>query len=57
MNHHLIVVHEFGGYKKGQKITAADEVALVLASPQHPHVVKIVAPEEPAETEHTDEAE
>lgn len=54
VSHHLIVVHEFGNYAKGTKITEADEVALVLASPQHTNVVKIAAPEAqpPALDEH-----
>ncbi|MBR0693674.1 hypothetical protein [Bradyrhizobium lablabi] len=47
MRHHLIVVHEFGQYAKGDKIIASDEVAKVLDSPQHTHVVKIAAPDEP----------
>jgi hypothetical protein len=47
VNYHLFVVHEFGPYKKGHKITAPDEVAMVLASPQHPHVVKVAAPVTP----------
>lgn len=47
VRHHLIVVHEFGQYAKGDKIIASDEVAKVLDSPQHTHVVKIAAPDEP----------
>lgn len=46
MSHHLIVVHEFGNYTKGQRISEAHEVAKVLESPQHTHVVKIAAPAE-----------
>lgn len=47
MNYHLVVTQDFGAYKKGHKITAADEVAMVLAGPQHPFVNKIAAPPEP----------
>ena len=46
MKYHLIVVHEFGRYAKGHMITEADEVAMVLASPQHTNVNKIAAPED-----------
>jgi len=42
--YHLIVVHEFGNYTKGQKITDEAEVAAVLASHNHTGVVKIPAP-------------
>lgn len=45
MDYHLVVIQDFGNYKKGQQIQAADEVAMILAGPQHPHVVKINAPE------------
>jgi hypothetical protein len=48
VNYHLVVTQDFGLYKKGMKIEAADEVAMILASPQHPHVVKIAAPNDPA---------
>jgi hypothetical protein len=54
VTYYLVVVHDFGPYKKGNMITAADEVAMILASPQHPHVNKIPAPPEetpPASTE------
>lgn len=44
MNHHLVVVHDFKTYKRGDMITDEAEVANILASPQHPHVVKIQAP-------------
>jgi len=44
VNYHLVVIQDFANYKKGQKIEAADEVAMILAGPQHPHVVKIYAP-------------
>jgi hypothetical protein len=52
VNYHLVVTQDFGRYKKGQMITVADEVAMILASPQHTHVVKIngpkvLTPEEP----------
>lgn len=40
MSHHLTVIHEFGSYKKGDKIFPADEIEMVLASPQHPNVVR-----------------
>jgi hypothetical protein len=46
VKYHLIVVHEFGRYAKGHMITEADEVAMVLASPQHTSVNKIAAPED-----------
>jgi hypothetical protein len=49
MKHHLVVVHEFGNFVKGQKITDQDEVAAVLASHNHTHVVKVAAPAEDEE--------
>jgi hypothetical protein len=48
VTHHLICIEHFGPYAKGDKITAPDEVARVLDSPQHHHVVKVNAPDEPA---------
>lgn len=42
--YHLVVVHDFGDYTKGQMITAADEVDLIWNSPNHVHVVRIAAP-------------
>ncbi len=47
--YHLTVVHEFGSYSKGQRITDEAEVLAVLASHNHTHVVKTLAPE-PAPT-------
>ena len=46
--YHLTIVHPFKQYTKGQRITDADEVALILASPQHTHVVKTTEPDDPA---------
>jgi len=43
VNYHLVVREPFGPYKKGDMITAADEVALVLDGPQHTHVIKRAA--------------
>lgn len=38
----LVVVHQFGSYKRGDKITDSEEVKKVLES--HPHsVVKVAA--------------
>lgn len=47
MKYHLTVVHEFGNYNRGQRITDPDEVASVLAGHNHTHVVKTAAPEDP----------
>ena len=40
----LVVVHPFGSYKKGDKITDASEVEKILASSNAPMVVKIGSP-------------
>lgn len=54
MMYHLVVVHDFGTYTKGQMITAQDEIEMILRSPQHTNVVKIAAPAEaPAEPHDT----
>jgi hypothetical protein len=47
VSYHLICVHEFHGYKKGQKITDPDEVERLRSDRDH-HFVKISAPEESA---------
>lgn len=47
MKYHLTVVHEFGNYNKGQRITDPAEVDIVLAGHNHTHVVKTAAPDEP----------
>lgn len=48
MNFHLVVVHEFGAYKRGDKITSEGEVLRILDSSLAPNVVKIAgAPVEP----------
>jgi hypothetical protein len=39
----LVVVHPFGPYKKGDKITDSGEVERILASSNAPKVVKIGA--------------
>lgn len=52
--HHLVAVHDSANYAKGQKITEADEVEMLLREPHHAqHFVKIANPdyvEEQAET-------
>lgn len=47
--HHLIVVHEFGNYTKGQKITDQAEIETILAGHNHTCIVKIAAPQESAD--------
>lgn len=42
MSYHLICVHPFGKYAKGQKVTDAAEVAKLLADRDH-HFVKVAA--------------
>jgi hypothetical protein len=42
MKFHLICVHAFGKYVKGQKITDPDEVEALLADREH-HFVRIAA--------------
>ena len=53
MTYHLTVVHEFSfhgvQYDRGQRITAADEVQLILDSPLHSNVVKTLAPADSSE--------
>ena len=39
--YHLIVVHPFGVYAKGQAITDPDEVAGMLAGTKHVYVNKV----------------
>jgi hypothetical protein len=45
VNYHLICVHPFDGYEKGQKVTAQDEVDMLLKNDRGHHFVKIAAPE------------
>lgn len=45
MQYHLICVHSFGKYVKGQMITDPEEVALLLEDREH-HFVRIPAPTE-----------
>jgi hypothetical protein len=47
VSYHLICVHEFHGYKKGQLITDPDEIARLRSDREH-HFVKIAAKEAPA---------
>lgn len=48
MNYHLICVHPFGVYAKGDKITDPAEVAKHLTDREH-HFVRVPAPDdEPA---------
>jgi hypothetical protein len=37
----LVVVHEFGPYKKGDEITDETEIAKILAGENSPKVVKV----------------
>lgn len=49
MEFDLIVVHEFGAYVRGNRITDQDEVARILASNVSPNIVKVPrAPQAPA---------
>lgn len=43
MDYHLICVHPFGKYVKGQQITDHDEVESLLDDREH-HFVRIYAP-------------
>jgi hypothetical protein len=43
MNIHLVVVHAFGGHKRGDVITDATQIAAILASADALHVVKVAA--------------
>lgn len=43
--YHLICVQPFGQYKKGDRVTAADEVAMLIAK-RDSHFVKVPAPVE-----------
>jgi hypothetical protein len=45
MPYHLICVHPFGAYEKGQLVTDADEVKALLVNRDH-HFVRIAAPDE-----------
>jgi hypothetical protein len=47
MSYHLIVVHPFGIYARGDRITDEAEMQRVLASHNHPSVNKIAAPDAP----------
>ena len=47
MQYHLIVVHDFGNYTRGQRVTDEAEVAAILEGPNHTHIVKIAAPAAP----------
>ena len=42
MNYHLICVHPFGKYVKGQKITDPDEVIRLMQDRDH-HFVRVAA--------------
>ncbi len=42
----LVVLHAFGEYQKGDRITDVDKVAAVLDSEQTAFVVKVAAAEE-----------
>ena len=46
--YHLICVHPFHGYTKGQMITEQDEVTRLLADREN-HFAKIMAPPVPEE--------
>ena len=37
----LIVVHAFGDYRKGDRITDASKIEAILGSTQSAHVVKV----------------
>lgn len=41
MEYELVVVHQFGDRKVGERITDAAEVEKILDSPQHRSVVKV----------------
>jgi hypothetical protein len=43
VTYHLICVHPFGVYAKGQKITDPDEVAKLMDDRDH-HFVRVLAP-------------
>jgi hypothetical protein len=45
--YHLVCVHPFGVYAKGDLITDAAEVESLMADRDH-HFVRITAPDEPA---------
>jgi hypothetical protein len=45
MAYHLICVHPFGVYAKGQKITDADEVAKLMTDRDN-HFVRVTAPDD-----------
>ncbi|WP_353192112.1 hypothetical protein [Pandoraea pnomenusa] len=42
----LVVLHAFGDYQKGDRITDAEKVAAILDSEQAAYVVKVAAPDE-----------
>lgn len=48
MTYHLICVHPFGVYAKGQKITDPDEVAKLMDDRDH-HFVRVLVPQPPVE--------
>lgn len=50
MDYHLVCVHPFGKYTKGQQITDEKEVAELLDDREH-HFVRIAAAAEPAAPE------
>lgn len=55
MDYHLICVHPFGKYVKGQMVTDAEEVEVLLSDRDH-HFVRIAAPPLPVvEQEHAPE--
>lgn len=41
-DHHLVVVHPFGDYRRGDAITAPAEIAAVLAGENAHHCRKII---------------
>lgn len=43
---HLVVLHAFGGYQTGDRITDAETVAKILDSEQSAYVVKVAAPDD-----------
>ena len=50
MDYHLVCVHPFGKYTRGQMITDEEEVTALLDDREH-HFVRIAVPAEPAAIE------
>lgn len=40
--HHLVVIHPFGDYKRGDRITEADEIEAIKASENAHHLHKVI---------------